>query len=62
MLVLKRRAARQGHSVQQEVRGILARYVAEPLAGSRSRTLQLRTVTTGATDPFNREDFYDDER
>jgi len=62
LLALKRRAARHGHSVQQETRSMLIRLAAEPLAGPRPRPLRLHTVATGLTDPFDRDDFYDDER
>ncbi len=60
---LKRRAARRGHSVQQELREVLEKAAAEPVAGARPRRLNLRTVATGRTGPFDRADFYaDDER
>lgn len=59
---IKRRAARHGRSVQQELREVLAKAAAEPAAGARPRRLDLRTVATGRTAPFDRADFYDDER
>lgn len=58
---IKRRAAQHGHSVQQELREVLAKAAAEPIAGRRPRQLQLRTVATGEASPFDRDDFYDDE-
>jgi plasmid stability protein len=61
LTALKRRAARQGHSVQQEVREVLATAAAEPIGGRRPRQLALHTVDTGHTEPFDREDFYDDD-
>lgn len=58
---IKRRAARRGHSMQQELREVLEHAAAEPVAGSRPRLLDLRTVTTGRTEPLDRADFYDDD-
>jgi len=60
---IKRRAARRGHSIQQELREVLEKAAAEPMAGARPRRLVLRTVSTGLSAPFDRADFYgDDER
>lgn len=60
---IKRRAARHGHSIQQELREVLAKAAAEPISGARPRRLALRTVATGHAEPFDRADFYgDDER
>lgn len=61
MAAIKRRAARRGHSVQQELREALEDLAAEPVAGGRPRRLSLRTVTTGHVDSFDRADFYDDD-
>ena len=61
MVMLKRRAARHGHSVQQEVREVLASAAAEPISGARPHHLELHTVATGRTDTFDRDDFYDDD-
>ena len=58
---IKRRAARHGHSVQQELREVLDTAAAEPVAGARPRRLNLRTVATGRTAPFDRAGFYDDD-
>lgn len=58
---LKRRAARHGQSVQQELREVLAKAASEPVAGPRPRRLALRTVATGRTESFDRDDFYDDD-
>lgn len=58
---IKRRAARHGVSVQQELREALARLAEEPIEGSRPRRLQLITVETGRTEPFDRATFYDDD-
>lgn len=58
---IKRRAARHGHSVQQELREVLERVAAEAVAGGRPRRLSLRTVSTGQVESFDRADFYDDD-
>lgn len=58
---LKRRAARRGHSVQQEMREALAKAAAEPVHGGRPHPLNLRTVETGRVESFDRSDFYDDD-
>jgi plasmid stability protein len=60
---IKRRAARHGHSVQQELREVLEKAAGEPTIGSRPRALILTTVETGRESTFERADFYgDDER
>jgi plasmid stability protein len=58
---IKRRASRHGNSVQQELRDVLERGAAEPVAGGRPRRLNLTTVATGHIEPFDRADFYDDD-
>jgi plasmid stability protein len=58
---IKRRAARHGRSVQQELREVLETVAAEGVAGGRPRPLSLRTVETGHVEPFDRADFYDDD-
>ncbi|RNI20301.1 FitA-like ribbon-helix-helix domain-containing protein [Flexivirga caeni] len=58
---IKRRAARHGVSVQQELRAALARLAEEPVEGSRPHSLQLMTVETGRAEPFDRATFYDDD-
>lgn len=58
---IKRRAARRGHSVQQELREVLEQAAGESIAGARPRPLRLHTVDTGRTDSFDRADFYDDD-
>lgn len=60
---LKRRAALHGCSVQQELRDILERAAAEPVHAVLPRRLELRTVTTGCEEAFDRSTFYgEDER
>jgi hypothetical protein len=49
------------NSVQQELRDVLERVAAEPIAGGRPRRLNLTTVATGHIEPFDRADFYDDD-
>lgn len=61
MAAIKRRAARRGHSIQQELREVLDKAAGEPIAGARPRALSLRTVETGRTDAFDRTDIYDDD-
>jgi plasmid stability protein len=58
---IKRRAARHGHSVQQELRQVLEKAAAEPATGSRPGRLTLRTVATGRVETFDRAEFYDDD-
>lgn len=58
---IKRRAARRGHSVQQELREVLELAAAEPVTGVRRRRLSLRTVESGHVQAFDRSDFYDDD-
>lgn len=49
--------------MQQELRDVLDRVAAEPIVDARRRPLELHTVDTGSTSPFDRADFYgDDER
>ena len=61
VLALKRRAARHGHSVQQELREVLAKAAAEPASGSLPRRFALHTVATGRSESFDRAQFYDDD-
>lgn len=61
MAAIKRRARRRGHSMQQELREVLEHAAAEPVAGPRPRLLNLRTVTTGHTEPWDRSASYDDD-
>lgn len=58
---IKRRAARHGRSVQQELRDVLEMIAAEPVPGGRPRRLSLTTVETGHVESFDRADFYDDD-
>ena len=58
---IKRRAARRGHSVQQELREVLDKAAREPVVGARPRPLRLRTTETGHPAVFDRTNFYDDD-
>lgn len=58
---LRRRAARSGHSMQQELRAVLTRAANEPADDVPPRVLRLHTVTTGRSEAFDRADFYDDD-
>lgn len=58
---IKRRAARHGRSVQQELLEVLERVAAEPVLGGRPRRLNLRTVATGHVASLERADFCDDD-
>jgi plasmid stability protein len=58
---LKRRAARNGHSMQREVHELLTAATAEHTSGARPRPLRLVTVSTGRSATFSRDDFYDDD-
>lgn len=60
---LRRRAARRGHSMQQELREVLTRAAAEPVPEDPPRRVRLHTVSSGETKTFDRHDFYGhDER
>ncbi|MDQ6527049.1 hypothetical protein RB608_25760 [Nocardioides sp. LHD-245] len=58
---IKRRAARHGHSVQQELREALERLANEPERGRPPRCLGLTIVESGNDTPFNRADIYGDD-
>ena len=58
---IKQHAARRGHSMQQELREVLERAATEPIVGGRTRPLNLTTVATDRTSPFDRDDFYEDD-
>ncbi|HEY5878395.1 MAG TPA: Arc family DNA-binding protein [Nakamurella sp.] len=57
---IRERATRHGRSMQQEIRQILANAAAEPVPGAPLEPVQLKTVRTGATSPWSREDIYGD--
>lgn len=57
---IRERAARHGHSVQQEVRQILAKAAAEPVPRATPEPMRLITVRTGVTSGWSREEIYGD--
>jgi hypothetical protein len=61
LAALRERAARRGHSMQQEILNVLEAAAAEPAAGSALPPVQLITVKTPARSSWKREDIYDDE-
>lgn len=61
LAALKERASRHGHSVQQEVRGILAAAAAERPPARQVEPLRLHTVSTGQTGTWTREEMYGDD-
>lgn len=59
---LRERASRHGHSLQQELLLILESAAAEPASGVASPpSIQLKTVRTGGTSTWSREEIYGDE-
>ncbi len=58
---LKERAARHGRSMQQELREVLDRAAVEPVVRRRRGPLRLTTVTTGISEPWSRDEIYDDD-
>ncbi|MFC5381814.1 FitA-like ribbon-helix-helix domain-containing protein [Aquipuribacter nitratireducens] len=60
LTALKERAERNGHSVQQELRDILAAAAAERPVVTAAPELTLRTVRTSGTTTWSREEMYDD--
>ncbi|GAB2460957.1 hypothetical protein GCM10027062_45610 [Nocardioides hungaricus] len=57
---LKERAAVNGRSLEAELRLVLDEAAAQP-RGRRRRSLNLTTVSTGRTEPFNRADVYGED-
>jgi plasmid stability protein len=58
---LRERAKRHGHSMQQELREILASAAAQPSLGEAREPIQLVTVNNPATTTWTREEIYGDE-
>lgn len=56
---LKVRASRNGRSMQKELLDVLDRAAAEPLPRRRRGPLNIVTVNTGHTEPWDRADIYD---
>jgi len=60
--VLRERASRHGHSLQQELLMILESAAAEPLPSAEAPPLiRLTTVRTTGTSTWSREEIYGDE-
>ncbi|MFS3128806.1 FitA-like ribbon-helix-helix domain-containing protein [Nocardioides sp. Bht2] len=60
---LKRRAARHGHSVKQELREVLNSAAREPLSAELPRRIDLQMAEVGPVADFDRAEHYgDDER
>ncbi len=57
--VLKERAARNGRSLQKELHEGILKLAAEPLPKRRRGPLNIVTVSTGHTEPWDRADIYD---
>jgi plasmid stability protein len=59
---LRERASRHGHSLQQELLSILESAAAEPAsAATAPPPIRLRTVRTGGTSTWSREEIYGNE-
>jgi plasmid stability protein len=61
LAALRERAARRGHSMQQEVLQILEAAAGEPLAEEPVSPIRLIKVTTGGRSTWRREEIYSDE-
>jgi plasmid stability protein len=61
LAALRERAERHGRSMQQEVLGILAAAVSEPLETEPVPPIRLVTVRKGKATTWRRKDMYDDE-
>jgi plasmid stability protein len=60
MAALRERAARHGHSMQQEIRQILQAAAADQAPAAPVDPLSLHTVRTGSTGTWRREEIYGD--
>lgn len=60
MAALRERAARRGHSMQQEIRDILAAAAKQPPTLAESEPVLLRTVRTSGGSTWRREEIYGD--
>jgi len=59
---LRERASRHGHSLQQELLSILESAAAEPASSTTAPPpIRLKTVRTGGTSTWSREEIYGDE-
>lgn len=60
LAALRERAHRHGHSMQQEVRQILAAAATSPAPQEAVAPLRLHTVRVGGSSTWRREEIYDD--
>jgi plasmid stability protein len=58
---LRERAAKRGHSMQQELLGILEAAVATPLEAEAPPPIRLIKVKTDGTSTWSRDEIYGDE-
>jgi plasmid stability protein len=58
---LRERAARRGHSMQQEILEILESAAAESTAGEAPKPIELVTVEVGGTGTWRRDEIYGDD-
>jgi len=59
---LRERASKHGRSLQQELLSILESAAAEPVPFTATpQPIQLKTVRTGGSSTWSREEMYDDE-
>jgi plasmid stability protein len=61
MIALRERAARHGHSMQQEIMEVLQMAAAELADAEEVEPLRLITTKTSGRSTWRREDVYDDE-
>lgn len=61
LTALKERAERHGHSMQQELRDILAAAAAERVPAPAAPPVSLRTVRTTGAATWTREEIYGDD-
>ena len=61
MAALRERAARQGHSMQQEIRQILQAAADRQVPGAPVAPVSLHTVRAGGNATWRREEIYGDD-
>jgi len=61
MIALRERAARRGHSMQQEILEVLEAAAAEPTPGEALEPIRLIKTKTSGSSSWRREDIYGDE-
>ncbi len=61
VIALRERARRHGHSMQEEIREILAAAASERPSGQAAPPLNLVTANTSSTTSWRREDIYGDD-